>query len=281
MARLVGWVVTSRPPADPHERGAVPRLDHRRPRSLVRFGEPRVRRRFFRAISFVALVIGGFLYLVASASRAMSVALAVPPLPFVGIAAVFMATAYFYSYDEYAYPTLIRISEVSTVSDWWLGLLALGAIAAALGRLAQATRSGCSPKERFSSSSPPGSSPSAPGGRPPVRSAAWSGSRRPSGSTSTAAEVVDGHRPRRQADDRHRRRVRHRRRDRPRAGRRGRRGHARRPRHRGRVERRRRHRDSTATAPRRAGSTSPTATRSPRSSPRGTARCTCSSTTPA
>ncbi len=87
---------------------------------------------FFRAISFVALVIGGFLYVVASASRAMSVALAVPPLPFVGIAAVFMATAYFYSYDEYAYPTLIRISEVSTVSDWWIGLLALGAIAAAL-----------------------------------------------------------------------------------------------------------------------------------------------------
>ena len=63
----------------------------------------------------------------------------------------------------------------------------------------------------------------------------------PFGYETTAAEVVDGRRPHRQARHRHRRRLRHRRRDRPRARRRRRGRHARGARHRGGGPDRRRH----------------------------------------
>ena len=92
----------------------------------------------------------------------------------------------------------------------------------------------------------------------------------PFGFDSTAAEVVDGDRPDRQARDRHRRLVGHRRRDGAGAGRRRRRGDAGRARPRGRRARGRRHhrRDRQRRGRRRRGSTSPTRRRSTRSSAR-------------
>ena len=89
-------------------------------------GEPLV------LLAYGALLAGGLLFLLAACTRMASDALATPLLPWIAAAAVCFAVARYYSYDAYAAPGLVRISEVSTFSGWWIFLLALGGAGAAL-----------------------------------------------------------------------------------------------------------------------------------------------------
>ena len=89
-------------------------------------GEPLV------LLAYGALLAGGLLLLLAACTQMTSDALATPLLPWIAVAAVCFAVARYYSYDAYAAPALVRISEVSTFSGWWIFLLALGGAGAAL-----------------------------------------------------------------------------------------------------------------------------------------------------
>lgn len=84
-------------------------------------GEPLV------LVAYASLLVGGLLFCLAACTRWTADALATPLLPLIGLAAVVFAVAHYYSYDAYAAPSLVRVSEVSTVSGWWIVLLALGA----------------------------------------------------------------------------------------------------------------------------------------------------------
>jgi hypothetical protein len=79
-------------------------------------------------VSFAALVLGGLLFLLASCTRVTIAALSTPLLPFVGLAALAFAIAHYFSYDGYYAPSLIRVSEATSVSGWWMVVLALGAL---------------------------------------------------------------------------------------------------------------------------------------------------------
>ena len=82
----------------------------------------------FVLVAYGALLAGGLLFILAACTRWTAAALTTPLLPFVGLAAVLFAVAHYFSYDDYAAPSMIRVSEASTVSGWWVVLLALGAV---------------------------------------------------------------------------------------------------------------------------------------------------------
>jgi hypothetical protein len=74
----------------------------------------------------------GLVYAFAALTRGTSDALATPLLPLVGVAAVCVAAARFYSYDDYAFPSLDRVSQVTDVPAWSLAVLLLGAVVAGI-----------------------------------------------------------------------------------------------------------------------------------------------------
>ena len=78
------------------------------------------------------LFFGGLVFVLAAAVRPTAAALATPLLPFVGFAAVLYAAARYRSYDPYFFPQLYRVSAVSDVPAWTLGVLAVIALGACL-----------------------------------------------------------------------------------------------------------------------------------------------------
>jgi hypothetical protein len=79
-------------------------------------------------VAYAALLAGGLLFILAACTRVTADAVTTPLLPFVGLAAVVFTVAHYFSYDDYAAPSLIRVSEASSVSGWWVVLLALGGV---------------------------------------------------------------------------------------------------------------------------------------------------------
>lgn len=80
----------------------------------------------------LAMLVCGLVYAAAAVTRETSNAMAIPLLPLVGLAAVLLAAARYHSYDDYALPTLQRISDVTDVPAWSLTALVASAAAAGL-----------------------------------------------------------------------------------------------------------------------------------------------------